>query len=330
MGRKVKREKADEAAPWLLFVHQLPAKPAYLRVKTWRRLQDIGAIALKNSVYALPRGDQTREDLEWLLRDIEKNGGGGLICEAEIVDGMRNDQVRALFDAARDADYSVLVKELRILSQKIKRKKDRTGDPTPQLVKLRQRFSEIGKIDFFSATGRMTVEGLLSEIEHATISRFRKSGSKQKASDPLQLTGKTWVTRQGIHVDRIACAWLIRRFIDPNAIFKFVADKQYESAQGELRYDMFNAEFTHEGDKCTFEVLLERAGLKDNALEAIAQIVHDIDLKDNKFSRPETLGIAHVIAGICRTQSDDESRIARATPFFDDTYEQFRRGRRGQ
>ena len=327
MQGKVKREKAKAPAKWLLFVHQLPTKPAYLRVKIWRRLQGIGAIALRNSIYVLPRNDQTREDFEWLLRDIEKNGGGGLICEAEIVDGMRDDQVRAQFDEARDADYSVLIKELRSVSQAVKRKKQRIANPTALLAKLRQRFVEISKIDFFSATGRMTVEGLLSELEHAAITRSDKN-KKKKTSNPLNLKGKTWVTRHGVHVDRIACAWLIRRFVDPNAIFKFVADGEYQAADGELRYDMFNAEFTHEGDKCSFEVLLERAGLNDRALGAIAQIVHDIDLKDNKFARPETSGIAHVIGGICRTQSDDESRIARATPFFDDTYEQFLRATR--
>jgi hypothetical protein len=330
MNSRPKPEKPAPTPPasWLLLVHRLPPKPAYLRVKIWRRLQGIGAIAVKNSVYAMPRSEQTREDLEWLLRDIEKNGGDGLICEAEIVDGMRDDQVKALFDAARDADYNVLAKELRGLSQAIKRKKNKGEAPTAQLAKLRQRFSEIRKIDFFSATGGMTVEGILSELEHGLISSRR--GPSISATKALNLVGKTWVTRQGVHVDRIACAWLIRRFIDPHAIFKFVADKQYQGIAGELRYDMFNAEFTHEGDKCSFEVLLERAGLADMALRAIAEIVHDIDLKDNKFSRPETSGIAHVIAGICRTQSDDEARIERARAFFDDTYEQFRRGNRSQ
>jgi hypothetical protein len=307
-------------AGWLLLVHQLPPKPAYLRVKIWRRLQSIGAIALKNAIYALPRTDQTREDFQWLLRDVEQNGGEGIICEAEIVDGMRDDQIITLFDAARDTDYHALAKELRGLSQFLKRKKSRDGEPSAQLGKLRQRFSEISRIDFFGSTGRMTVEAHLTELEHGLIGRTKKAPKLGTT-----LTGKTWVTRQGVHVDRIACAWLIRRFIDPNAVFKFVADKQYQGADGELRYDMFNAEFTHEGDKCSFEVLLDRAGLSDKALQAIAEIVHDIDLKDNKFARPETPGIAHVIAGICRTQSDDEARIARATPFFDDTYEQFRR-----
>src|SRR5690242_4927658 len=100
-------------SPWLLLVHQLPSKPAYLRVKVWRRLQGLGAVALKNAVYALPAGDETREDLEWLLGEIERGGGDGLICESRVLGGMSDAAVRGLFDAARDADYAEIIKELR-------------------------------------------------------------------------------------------------------------------------------------------------------------------------------------------------------------------------
>jgi hypothetical protein len=324
-------DKRDNTRPgstaWLLLVHQLPPKPAYLRVKVWRRLQSIGAIALKNSVYALPLNEQAGEDFRWLLRDIEQNGGEGLICEAALMDGMRDDQVRVLFDAARDADYHALAKELRALAQILKRKKGVSGEPNAQLAKLRQRFSDISKIDFFGTTGRMTVEALLSGLEHTLIANAEKKAQKSSVN-PLKLTGKTWVTRRGVHVDRIACAWLVRRFIDAKAHFKFVSDKEYAPGPDEIRFDMFDAEFTHVGDKCSFEVLLDRMGVTDKALQAIAEIVHDIDLKDNKFSRPETAGIAHVIAGICMTQGEDEARIARGVAIFDDTYERYRRSDR--
>ena len=126
-------------------------------------------------------------------------------------------------------------------------------------------------------------------------------------------------------MDRIACAWLIKRFIDPLGRLKFVPTKQYKPLPGEYRYDMQDGEFTHEGDKCSFEVLVLRAGITDHALKAIAEVVHDIDLKDGKFGRPETPGISHVVSGICRTQGDDEARLARGKELFDDIYEQFRR-----
>jgi hypothetical protein len=142
------------------------------------------------------------------------------------------------------------------------------------------------------------------------------------------LRGRTWVTRQGVYVDRIASAWLIRRFIDPEGRFKFVAGKGYRPAEGELRFDMFEAEFTHEGDKCTFEVLLERGALKDPALRAIAEIIHDIDLKDDKFGRTEVAGIRTLIEGISVATKDDTERIARGADVFNNLYEYFKKKRR--
>ena len=146
--------------------------------------------------------------------------------------------------------------------------------------------------------------------------------------DLSSFAARFWVTRQGVHVDRIACAWLIRRFIDPEAKFRFVVSKSYRHAAGELRFDMANAEFTHEGDKCSFEVFLEKLVSSDPALTAIAEIVHDLDLRDGKFGRPETSGIGHVIEGICETEGEDLARIARGSALFDATYKRFRRDTR--
>jgi hypothetical protein len=315
-------------APWLFLVHQLPARPPYLRVKVWRRLQALGAVSLKNSVYVLPAGGDAREDLEWVLREIERGGGEGVICEARLLDGLDDAQVRGLFDAARDVDYRELADELRDIAGRLKRRRrEPPADLRPRAAKLRVRFSEIGKIDFFGATGRLTVEGLLTEIE------TRLAGPPPAAPPAAgaardALVGKTWVTRADVHVDRIACAWLVRRFIDSTARFKFVAAKNYAASDGEIRFDMYKAEVTHEGDRCSFEVLLDRAGLDDAALRAIGEIVHDIDLKDAKFGREETAGIAHVIAGVCATHGDDLARIERGGAVFDDTYALFRRPRR--
>jgi len=320
-------QKPPPPARWLLLVHQFPPKPAYLRVKTWRHLQEAGAISLKNSVYILPLNPETRALFAQLLQEIERNGGDGLLYEADLVAGMRDDQVRALFSAARDADYHAITAELRKLAQAWKKTKKPRTDPTPALDRLSQRLSDLGKIDFFGASGRIAAEALLAELEHSAIVRT-DAAQKQATIRPADLTGKTWVTRQDIHVDRIACAWLIKRFVDPQAVLKFVATKQYEPRPNEFRYDMQDGEFTHEGDKCSFETLLVRAGISDPALKAIAEIIHDIDLKDAKFGHAETSGIAHVIGGICRTQGDDEARVARGKELFDDIYEQFRRARR--
>ncbi len=131
---------------------------------------------------------------------------------------------------------------------------------------------------------------------------------------------RTWVTRTGIKVDRMASAWLIRRFIDPEARFKFVPAKGYEPEQGELRFDMFEAEYTHEGELCTFEVLLQRFGLDDRALRDVAEIVHDIDLEDARYGRVEAPGVAQLVAGIAAAHRDDEERLRRGSALFEDLY----------
>ena len=138
-----------------------------------------------------------------------------------------------------------------------------------------------------------------------------------------EFQGKLWVTRAHVYVDRIACAWLIRRFIDRDARFQFVVDQRYEAAPEAIRFDMYEGEFTHEGDRCSFEVMLDRFGLDDAGFRTLAEIVHDIDLKDEKYGRPETIGIAAVLQGICRAETDDAIRLARGAELFDDLYLRF-------
>jgi len=315
---------------WLLLVHQIPAKPAYLRVKVWRRLQSIGAVAVKNAVYALPAGEQAQEDFAWLLREIAEGGGEAMICEARLVDGLTDEEVRGLFDAARDHDYDAIAKEARALAAGLRRKAgpQQRAEARAQLARLCVRQAQIVALDFFGANGREAADGLIAGLEEAL--------REEKAAEPLavatagplaELQGRVWVTRHGVHVDRIACAWLVRRFIDPDARFKFVPPRGYVPMAGELRFDMFQAEFTHEGDRCSVEVLLARSGLRDPALQAIAEIVHDIDLKDGKFGREECPGIKSLIAGVAMTHSDDEARIAAGTTILDNLYAYFRKKR---
>jgi hypothetical protein len=182
-------------------------------------------------------------------------------------------------------------------------------------------------IDFFGANGREPVEGFLTALGALLKEEDITEKPQEAVPQAADLKGRMWVTRKGVHVDRIACSWLIRRFIDPRAVFRFVVGEGYVRAPDELRFDMLEGEFTHEGDRCSFEVLLTRAGLDDPALQAIAEIVHDIDLEDGKFVREETAGIAHIIAGIAMTEEDDEQRIAAGASVLDSLYEYFRKTR---
>ncbi|MGL4962852.1 MAG: chromate resistance protein ChrB domain-containing protein [Inquilinus sp.] len=316
---------------WLLLIHQLPTKPAYFRVKIWRRLQGIGAVAVKNTVYALPSNAETQEDFEWLLKEIVEGGGVAMVCEARLGDGMSDAQVRALFDTARDEDYGTLANEARDLAATLEKNGVAEGrtEARSQIARLRKRLAEVAAIDFFEANGREPAEGLIAGIEARLTedNAMTKEPTPAAADTIAALKGRVWVTRQGVHVDRIACTWLIRRFIDQEAVIRFVPGKGYVPNPGELRFDMFEGEITHEGDRCSFEVLLGRAGLTDPALQAIAEIVHDIDLKDAKFGREEATGIAHLIAGVAMGSRDDEQRIAQGSPVFDNLYQYFRKKR---
>ena len=247
---EAKAQATRSGRRWLLFIHRLPPKPDYLRVKVARRLKKLGAIAIKKTVYALPLTDEAREDFEWLRREVEAEGASAVIAEAEFVAGISNDELAETFGLA-------------------------------------------------SRKGRLASE----------------TGHPDRAKQ-----GTTWVTRSDIHVDRIASAWLIRRFIDSRARFKFVAAKGYHPKPGELRFDMYEAEYTHVGDDCTFQTLVRRFGLRDRALTAIGEIVHDIDFKDERFQRPETAGTAAMIRAIAQSITKDEKRIERGSALFDDLY----------
>jgi hypothetical protein len=310
-------------ARWLLLIHQIPPRPAYLRVKIGRHLQRIGAVAIKNSVYAVPRTDETQEDLQWVLREIVKGGGDGSIVEARFVQGLSDEQVLALFQSAREADYRELAEDARRVSASFPKRgpplENRRNEVANQIARLRQRLAELVEIDFFGAPGREIVEGLLAGMEARM-----KSGEGRDAAKVMvrrdEYRGRTWVTRAGIKVDRMASAWLVRKLIDPEARFKFVPAKGYKPLKGEVRFDMFEAEFTHDGDLCTFEVLVERFGLDDPALRAIAEIVHDVDVKDAKYGREEAAGVAQIVAGIAAAHPEDEARLERGSALFDDLY----------
>jgi hypothetical protein len=312
---------------WLVLIHQIPPTPSYLRVKVGRRLQGLGAVPVKNSVYVLPRNDQALEDFQWIRREIVAGGGDASVCEARFVEGLSDASVEALFNAAREADYGALAKGARTLQTSTTRRGKRPAREQVEaaLLRLRKRLAEVVEIDFFGASGRDAVEGILAGIESSL--RPPQAAAESRAAALGEVRGRTWVTRTGLHVDRIASAWLIQRFIDPAARFRFVRGGEDAAAAGELRFDMFEAEFTHEGELCTFEVLMQRFGIKEQALRRIGEIVHDIDLKDGKFNHAETAGLDHLIAGIAMRHKDDEARLRDGASALEALYEYFKRKR---
>jgi len=295
---------------WLLLLHQIPPSPPYFRARVLRQLNQLGALAIKNSAYLLPENDENREDLEWLRSQIAEDGGEAWLFRTGAPIGMPRETIESAFRNLRESDY----KQLLYHAQELAKREDQ---PEADWRRLKRRFDEIRRIDFFGAAGREELEDVMEKIESMLHGPAVATAVKPGLAE---LRGRTWVTRRGVKVDRIASTWLMRRFIDPSAKVRFVDPDQYKHAPGEIRFDMFEGEFTHEGDLCTFEALLRHAKVKDRALDAIAEIVHDIDLKDTKYQRPETSGISAMILGLVALHASDEQRIEEGSRIFEAAY----------
>lgn len=301
---------------WLILVHRIPPRPLYLRAKMRQRLADVGAVAVKNSVYLLPHGAEALEDLQWIAQEIVTGGGDAHLFAGEFVDGVAGDAATAQFREARNADYDALAADAHA-AMKAARSAAAVTELAAAHTRLLRRLEEIRRIDFFEAERRAAAEEALAAIE-TRLQKDRKEETRMLNAKP-ELRGKTWVTRPGVKIDRMASAWFIRRFVDPKARFRF-ADPAAKK-DGELRFDMVGGDFTHEEDRCTFETLIGRVGLPDKGVRAIAEIVHDLDLKDDKYGRAEAAGVRMMLDGLMARTENDEERIERALVLFDDLHE---------
>lgn len=313
----MKQKTTRSTDSWLLLIPQLPPEPAYLRVKLSRRLQRLGAVALRSSVYVLPRGESTLEDFQWLVREIRNDGAQASLCEATFVDGRTDADIAEAFRTARAAEYRDIEEAARSALRQLKT----GGGPRTlgEAERLRTALAELDKLDFGHAAARKAADKAVTTLL-ARAKKTQPAAGRTKRTAP-RFVGRTWVTREGIKVDRIASAWLIRRFIDKKARLRFVDPRQHRHTDGELRFDMYEAEYTHEGDRCSFETLLARFQLTDRALEQIAEIVHDLDVKDGKFGRPEAAGVALMLDGVLRACNRDVDRLNRGAALFDDLYQ---------
>lgn len=321
-GTATAEESRRNNARWILLLPSVPSSDPSARVKVWRQLQGVGAVSLKNSVYVLPNREECIEAFQWVARELVELGGQASLCEGRFFDRATDEDIERRFIEARNAEFSEVAEQVRALAKALKGKRlaaEKINSLTLQAAKLRKRFDEVLAVDYCHASGREAAEGLLTAAERA-LSDLRDGNEPETIERVARPNGATWVTRSGVHIDRIASAWLIRRFIDPAGTFKFVPPKGYVPVPGELRFDMYDAEFTHIGDRCTFEVLLARMGLGDPALVAIGEIVHDIDLRDEKYARPETAGVASTVTGICSEARDDLARIEAARWMLDGLY----------
>jgi len=312
---------SEEGRTWLLLIHQLPPRPNALRVKIWRRLRQVGAVAVKQSVYAMPLSGQGREDLGWILQEVVAGGGEGSLSEARFVAGLDDGQIIAQFHVERNADYEKILQDCEDLKMEWSSDSIDPRDPEhkgpARLARLRRRLEEVRAIDFFQAPARAATEDRLRELAGMLAA---PPAPVRGAGAPVGLRGKVWVTRQDVFIDRLACGWLVRRFVDAAATFKFVAAEAYATGANEIAFDMFEGDFSHEGELCTFEVMIRRLGLDDPALIPLAEIVHDLDLKDNQYGHAETAGLHALLSGLTTALADDDTRMAEGVRLFDNIY----------
>lgn len=329
---------STDAAPtagrqrWLLFVHQLPSTSSNLRVRTWRRLQQIGALPLKQAVYVLPDSPDAREDFEWLKAEVMAAGGDASVFSADHVDTWSDDALVEEFRRARQESYTALAAVLEKALAQTGRSR-RTPSPPHAAARateaFRQRLAAIERIDFFGSAGRDRVVSLLKALEERDA-RQRQPAAPHPTSDTVDAPSyarRLWVTRPRPGVDRMASAWLIRRFIDPQARFAFAADRLAVPDEG-IPFDMFGGEFTHEGDRCTLETLCHRFAIEDPAVARLAAIVHDLDLKDARFGATDAETVGALITGLQLVQTDDDELLAQGMTMFEALYRTFDRSAR--
>jgi len=302
---------------WLLLGHQLPTRSSNARVKTWRRLQQIGAVPARSSVYVLPNTEQCREDFEWIRSEIVALGGDATVFAADAISVGGSEDIEAVFRRTREQDYRMLKGQIdRLLSA---RKRPRSGAAKGRLTSrslrlLRDRLTAIERVDFFGAPGRAEAGAALASLELAVSGR--RSAPRRAGARPLSagsFTSRRWVTRPRPGVDRMACAWLIRAFIDPDAAFGFTE----QPADADIPFDMYAGEFSHHGDSCTFEVLVDRFGLDRPALLKVGQVVHDLDMKDGKYGIVEAVAVGRIVEGLRTLHADDPTLLEHGIAVFE-------------
>jgi hypothetical protein len=302
---------------WLLLLYALPARKGTPRVTLWRQLKKSGAIALKTSTYILPDEPQHRERFQWLAQQVRDAGGDATLIYATDIEGISDEEIVRMFNAARAEDYAAFVADIETVIAANRRKAGENF--AADLERFAARFEDIRQLDYFDAP---QAEEARMQLERARTLHAKKVRSPATLSSKRFL-GRIWLTRPRPEIDRVGSAWLIRRFIDPKARFVFASDaKKHPEA---LPYDMANVEFSHHGDDCTFETLVKRFALDDPALKQIAEMVHAADIEDGKYARTEAIGIDRVLKGWGRLGLSDEALLEKGGECFDALYEYLRK-----
>ena len=326
-----KKKSSDSNYHWILFFYSVPSKPVSNRMSVWRKLLKVGAVPLKGSVYILPYTTEHYELLHWLVAEIKEMNGEAAMVSIEKVDTIKDSEIVDLFNQARKSDYQTIGQDLEEVVRKLNNIKKGGQDQNQkglsgQLDKITKAFAETSKIDFFSVTEGVSLRSSIDLIQkelNQLIGTPKKVEQTAVFSQKLaaDYQGRVWATRKRPFVDRMACAWLIKNFIDKDAVFAFIDEDKIDTLTATtIVFDMYGGEFTHVGDLCTFEVLVRAFGLKDKALKQLAETIHDLDMKDDKYQSQEAKGVEHILAGIRKSASDDSVALTLGMQVFEMLY----------
>lgn len=300
-------------------------------MRIWRKLAKAGAVQLKGAVYILPFSDEHHEFLQWLVSDIAAMKGEAVVVSIEKIDTMNDSEVTALFDQQRAGEYKALQKsfddiERRLSSIQKGAKPQNIKGISDQFAKLQKEFDDAKRIDFFSSKEGVALGEKIMRM-HADLKSVSGTEARHQkppalvTQSPADYRNRTWITRERPFVDRMASAWLIKRFIDPDAAFDFIDEKDMDKIDKSfVTFDIRGGDFTHSGDMCTFEVLMKSFGLRDKTLKKMAEIIHDLDMKDDKFHAVEAKGMEHILEGIRRTAKNDLDALEKGMTIFEMLY----------
>ncbi len=283
----------------------------------------MGAVRLRGSAWILPETPETTERFQWLLQEIQAFRGEATLLHVERIGNMTEEQVTALFHKARSGEYQAAAQGCRAILSQIDRHRVTSSGAIAQLRGkldgLKRELDRILAIDYLTAPAGPRVRTLWETTAkrlRAVETRPGATGSRHHSALPPR--GSTWVTRPRPHIDRIASAWLIRRFCDPDAKFAFAVAA--DAARKGVPFDVLGADFGHHGEDCTFETVIKRFGVKDRRVTLIAEIVHEADLHDGKFTRDESTGLDLAISGLAASTPDDHELLERGMAIFDGLY----------
>jgi len=318
---------------WLIFSYTVPAKNPNVRVKAWRRLQAVGAVQLKSSLYVLPASDSNYEHLQWLAREVEELGGEAVFFHCPTVENLTDTEIKALFGKVRDEDYARLHEEVREFAKSLEAgamdQEEKVRELQARLKKFTRKCQAIREIDFFP-TGQgertaMLLTALQERMQVLTGETIKPTTMPILKKEDYQ--GKTWVTRERPYIDRLASFWLVRRFIDNDAKLAFISPQEdMKKDPGLVYFDMAGAEFTHRDQLITFEVLAAAFGLQDRGMARLAALVRAIDLKEDLDGLEEAKTLKDLVDGLVKITPNDDELVQRVLLIFDALYAAYQGG----